>query len=99
MVLSGCRGFVYRVKPTGTLSLLNAAAYRHLQRLRALALHAAGTTGASRDRAVAYVAIETVNTWAEFTRTYYLSLTLVPKRYARSPLCQDSVRHPASSDY
>jgi hypothetical protein len=72
--------------PAPRLGVLAAASQRQTSRLRAIARAAVTRRAASRDPGVAYVAIESLNLWGEFSRSYYLSLIRKPIRYTRGAI-------------
>lgn len=74
------------MRPTANLSLLAAAVNRRLARLRAITAAADLAIGPDRDRRVAYVTIESLNTWGQFCRAYYLSWLFTPNRTARGSI-------------
>ncbi len=83
MVLSSKRGNALEVNPRGSFGHLKALVDRNLRRLRLLAADAPNQPGAKRDVSVSYTVIELANLWAEFCRTYYLSMAMGPARTAR----------------
>lgn len=83
MVLSSHGAHAVDMRPSHHLGVLSSAALRNTGRLRGIVSRSASHRGVERDRCVAYAAIEAVNTWAEFSRAYYLSLVLGATRYER----------------
>src|SRR6266436_6595172 len=61
------------MRPCLTLPKLYDVANWRLTRLRILFQPPYGVVDARRDRAVAYVAIESLNLWASFARSYFIA--------------------------
>jgi hypothetical protein len=73
--------------------LRHKANERHLKKLRTLADEASRLAWPESDQKISYVAIECLNTWANFSRAYFLSCTLLPWREKGSRItCNISIR-------
>lgn len=68
------------MRPSKHLKQLHCKAVRRLNKLRVLVDQATALGWPESDRAVSYVTIECLNTWAGFVRAYFLSCTLSPVR-------------------
>jgi hypothetical protein len=62
--------------------VLNRAAQARLARLRTLCQHASRIDPPAANRLMSHITVDAVNTWAQFTRYYVLSLALRPVRAA-----------------
>jgi hypothetical protein len=72
------------MRPTRYLDKLNRSVQRRATFLRSLVEYQTPPVAASSDRLVAFVTIETLNLWASFTRSFYLSCTLNARRITGS---------------
>lgn len=69
------------MRPSSDLAKLSSCARRRLRRLRGpLVQHNAIVNSVELDRTVAYIVLEAVNTWTNFSRSYYLSFLAEPRR-------------------
>jgi len=70
------------MRPTPYLARLERRAVERALRLRSLADSCSGPVTAEADRLVSFLAIETLNLWASFARSYYLSCVMGAKTRA-----------------
>jgi len=70
------------MRPVRLLGDLERVATRRALTLRTLVHHYPTAVGSKEDRVVSYVAIEALNLWASFVRSYYLSCVLGVKTRA-----------------
>jgi len=70
------------MRVSSSYKTLNRVAQARIRRLRALGLRVGTSTAPEANRLLAYLAVETLNHWALFVRSYILSLSLRPSRCA-----------------
>lgn len=68
------------MKPSKYLYKLHNKTLRYLRKLRNMADMANRLSGAESERIISFVTIECLNLWANFSRAYFLSCTLLPIR-------------------
>lgn len=71
------------MRPSRSFEKLLRMALRRLARLRTCAIDALKQADPHRDRQLAYVVVESLNLWANFSRSYALSCLFRPKRIAK----------------
>ena len=68
------------MRPSRYLKRLRRKTVRNLYKLRVLAEQSIGLNYSERDHIISYVTIESLNTWSNFSRTYFLSCSFSPFR-------------------
>jgi len=86
------------MRPARSFEKLLGMASRRLNRLRSRAVDALKSGNPERDRHLAYVTVEALNLWANFSRSYVLSCLFRPMRISkrRVALSNAAISTPAS---
>ena len=71
------------MRPSRSFQTLLRSATNRVGRLRAHAVEGLKQGGSYQDRQLAFVVVETLNLWANFSRSYLLSCLFRPKRIAK----------------